>query len=114
MRRNWLVVLAWCVGFVWAVGLILNARRAPEPPLPPQPIAQSIAGATLDDIRKPEPPPPVEVAKPTESNYTGNTKSLKFHKRSCSYSDCPNCTARFATRDDALSAGYKPCGTCKP
>ncbi|HEX7831192.1 MAG TPA: hypothetical protein VF787_16160 [Thermoanaerobaculia bacterium] len=112
MRRNWLVVLSWCVGFVWAVGLILNARRAPEPvPQVPQPVAV----ASLGDARSVDPPPPVEIAKPAKGgNYSGNTKTHKFHERSCNYWDCPNCTARFATREDAINAGYVPCGTCKP
>lgn len=46
--------------------------------------------------------------------YSGNTHTYKFHRSSCTYAGCPNCTARFATRDEAIAAGYRPCGTCKP
>jgi hypothetical protein len=50
----------------------------------------------------------------TEPEYRGNTKTYKFHKRACRYYSCTNCTAEFKTREDAIAAGYRPCGTCDP
>ena len=49
-----------------------------------------------------------------EPAYRGNTKTYKFHKQACRYFDCANCTAKFATREEAIAAGYRPCGTCEP
>ena len=65
---------------------------------------------------------PCGVCKPAESrkeskvgvSYTGNTKSHIFHKSSCRNAGCKNCSASFASRDDAIKAGYKPGGCCHP
>jgi micrococcal nuclease len=46
--------------------------------------------------------------------YHGNVKSKKFHRPSCRYYDCANCTAIFHSREEAIQAGYAPCGLCKP
>lgn len=47
-------------------------------------------------------------------SFHGNVESKVFHKSGCQAYDCKNCTAVFKTRDEALKAGYKPCGMCKP
>jgi len=46
--------------------------------------------------------------------YVGNSNTHKFHKRSCQYAGCPNCTAEFKTREAAIQAGFKPGGCCHP
>lgn len=46
--------------------------------------------------------------------YTGNTRSGKFHSSRCKYYNCRRCTARFYSRQEAISAGYSPCGLCRP
>ena len=46
--------------------------------------------------------------------YHGNIKSKKFHRPSCRYYNCRNCTAIFHSREEAIRAGYEPCGQCKP
>ncbi|HEX2060731.1 MAG TPA: Ada metal-binding domain-containing protein [Thermoanaerobaculia bacterium] len=72
-----------------------------------------------------EAPPPVFVAEvraaevrnapvPVKTAYVGNTKTHKFHRASCRYASCKNCTAKYATREEALADGYRPCGTCDP
>lgn len=67
------------------------------------------AVASQDPPAEPKPPSP-----PAATAYRGNTKSHKFHKQSCRYFKCPNCTAKFATREEAIEAGYRPCGVCDP
>ncbi|HEV7767400.1 MAG TPA: hypothetical protein VGQ76_20535 [Thermoanaerobaculia bacterium] len=52
--------------------------------------------------------------KESESSYAGNTSTHKFHRSSCRYASCRNCTAKFASREDAIDAGYVPGGCCKP
>ena len=44
----------------------------------------------------------------------GNIKSHIFHRQSCRYYDCSNCTAVFSTRDEAIKAGFRPCKICNP
>ena len=51
---------------------------------------------------------------PASSGYHGNVKSHKFHSPSCSHYNCKNCTAIFSSREEAIEAGYHPCGGCKP
>jgi metal binding Ada-like protein len=46
--------------------------------------------------------------------FTGNTGSRKFHRASCRYASCKNCTAKFDTRREAIDAGYVPGGCCDP
>lgn len=52
----------------------------------------------------------------SEAAYIGNIKSEKFHSASCSsVKDMAEYNKiGFADRSDALSAGYIPCGKCKP
>ncbi len=46
--------------------------------------------------------------------YHGNVKSKVFHSPSCRYYSCKNCTVKFASREAAIKAGYRPGGNCKP
>lgn len=46
--------------------------------------------------------------------YHGNVKSKKFHRPSCRYYNCGNCTATFNSRGEAIQAGYVPCKICRP
>jgi endonuclease YncB( thermonuclease family) len=51
---------------------------------------------------------------PAVAGYVGNVRSLLFHAADCKNARCANCTARFATRDAAIAAGYRPAGCCHP
>jgi hypothetical protein len=66
------------------------------------------AGPVANPNSNPQPKPAAEAA------YSGNTNTHKFHVRTCRYSHCTNCTATFATRREAIEAGYRPCGICEP
>jgi len=46
--------------------------------------------------------------------YHGNVRSHKFHRAGCQHYNCKNCTAIFGSREEAIQAGYSPCGICKP
>lgn len=48
--------------------------------------------------------------------YVGNSYSLKFHSEGCRAEQKIRADHRvyFSTRDEAINAGYKPCGICKP
>lgn len=47
-------------------------------------------------------------------DYHGNTDSKIFHKSTCRYYNCKNCTAVFTSKDAATKAGYRACKVCKP
>jgi micrococcal nuclease len=63
-----------------------------------------------------------EIKNPSEVNapaskglvYHGNVRSKIFHKPSCRYYNCKNCTREFTSREEAVAAGFRPCGICKP
>lgn len=50
----------------------------------------------------------------TGTLYHGNTRSGVFHRPSCKDYNCKNCLEPLATREQALSSGYRPCGMCRP
>lgn len=49
---------------------------------------------------------------PAPAVLHGNIKTKIYHNRQCRFYMCAPCTARFATREEAKQAGYKPCGKC--
>ena len=49
---------------------------------------------------------------PPEGPLHGNTRSFVFHRPSCTYYDCRNCTAELETIEEALRAGFRPAGCC--
>ncbi|MCL2359519.1 MAG: MBL fold metallo-hydrolase [Nitrososphaerota archaeon] len=50
---------------------------------------------------------------PTEG-YIGNKNTLVFHLPSCSSLPSQQNRVYFDTRQEAIDAGYRPCGNCKP
>lgn len=48
--------------------------------------------------------------------YVGNMTSRKYHYETCRAAKKINAGNRtsFETRDEAVSAGYRPCGICRP
>ena len=53
-------------------------------------------------------------AKASGGVYSANVKSRVFHRHTCKDYRCKNCTLFFTDRGQAVSAGFKPCGLCKP
>jgi micrococcal nuclease len=48
------------------------------------------------------------------TDYHGNVASRVFHRAGCKHYNCEHCTARFASREEAIKQGFKPCGSCNP
>ena len=48
------------------------------------------------------------------TGYHGNVRSGVFHQSTCKDFNCKNCTANFSSREEAIAAGYRPCGGCRP
>jgi hypothetical protein len=112
MRRDSFAAGFWCALVV--VALILVARREEEPRrevIPPAPAAIVPARFVREAPPAPEPP---RLLVEQEAVYSGNASTHRFHKRSCRYFSCTNCTAHFATPDEAIAAGFRPGGCCNP
>jgi competence protein ComEC len=63
-------------------------------------------------ISRDEPPP---TRSPELDGYIGNKNSMVFHRPSCgSLPGEANRVELKMTRDEAINAGYTPCGNCKP
>lgn len=111
MRRDSFAAGFW--GALVVVALILAARRE-EPRrevLPPAPARIVSAEYIPLATRGPE-PPPLRIEQTLA--YSGNANTHVFHQPSCRYASCTNCTAQFATREEAIDAGYRPGGCCHP
>ncbi|MBS7406539.1 MAG: hypothetical protein KIG15_02670, partial [Coriobacteriales bacterium] len=50
----------------------------------------------------------------SSGSFIGNANSLKFHRPSCTTLPLEHNRIYFKTRSAAVSAGYTPCGNCKP
>lgn len=50
----------------------------------------------------------------TEVSYIGNKNSLKFHLPTCPNLPATSNQVYFDSREDAVNAGFSPCGVCKP
>lgn len=54
------------------------------------------------------------TAENREDHYIGNLRSKVFHRPSCSGLPAEENQTDFGTREEAVDAGYAPCGRCKP
>ena len=50
----------------------------------------------------------------TDEGYIGNKNSHKFHLPTCSSLPAEKNQVLFDTREEAVEAGYTPCGNCNP
>ncbi len=48
----------------------------------------------------------------TAGGFHGNVKSHVYHSSSCTWFNCKNCVKPFNDREEAESAGYRPCSKC--
>lgn len=54
------------------------------------------------------------ASQPQATGYIGNVNSKKFHLPSCSNLPAEENQVSFSSREDAVNAGYTPCGSCNP
>ena len=74
-------------------------------PVPPWEYRRGVKASTKTD----------KQTQKTEGNlYHGNRRSNVFHQPSCKDFNCKNCTVLFQSRDEAIKAGYRACGGCRP
>jgi hypothetical protein len=106
---------AEAAGFLAILLIAWLAKVEPQQELVPavvmaSPTDRSAIPARLAEL-EPQAVSPVPQA---AAMYVGNTNTHKFHALSCRYAHCPNCVARFTTRQEAIDAGFRPCGNCDP
>ena len=68
-------------------------------------------GIYTPEPKRPSVPTP---AAGTVGGYIGNSRSKVFHQPTCEGLPDEKKQVRFDDRDDAIRAGYKPCGRCNP
>lgn len=49
-----------------------------------------------------------------DPEIVGNPSSQVFHRRGCRYFSLSLEAEPFSSRDEAVAAGYRPCGVCRP
>lgn len=56
----------------------------------------------------------VSTVDDSDATIIGNSRSKKYHDLSCRYAKSlnPENKVNFRSPDDAIAAGYTPCGTC--
>lgn len=64
--------------------------------------------------KKLEKKPEKKEVSPIRAVFRGNIVSEKFHKPGCIYYKSNNNTEYFENREDAITAGFKPCKNCNP
>lgn len=117
LRKTW-----WFVELVLALAVtagyagVATVREAHAP-------AQAIVITTERNV-PPETAAPVPAAPPeqpqttaaVQAAYVGNRNSMKFHSADCRYAAQVKAENRIAfdSAEQALIAGYTPCGACKP
>ena len=102
-----------------------NPEPEPEPEpdhtTEPEPEPESEPEVESEPETESEPEPEVDTAQTSrdkllEYNYIGSSQSDKYHKPTCRWTDKINDEnlIHFDTEEEAVAAGYQPCGTCKP
>jgi len=91
--------------------------HTPKPTHTPEPTHAPTETPTITPSRTPRPtytPRPTNT--PVPCPYIGNSNSKKFHHHWCNSVDDMKDSHKvcFQTREEAVAAGYEPCGNCKP
>jgi endonuclease YncB( thermonuclease family) len=74
-------------------------------PIPPWEYRRNGSGASVQNAQS---------QAQQSTGYHGNVRSGVFHRSACKDFNCKNCTASFTSREEAIAAGYRPCGGCRP
>ena len=98
-----------------------NPEPEPEPDHTTEPEPEPESEVESEPETEIEPEPEVDSEQTSrdkllEYNYIGSSQSDKYHKPTCRWTDKINDEnlIHFDTEEEAVAAGYQPCGTCKP
>lgn len=102
--------------------------QEPEEPVKEEVVQEAIPAPKTEPqkeepVREPQEQPVVEIdpeqafrEKLNQYNYVGSIESDKYHYPRCRWTDTINDSnlVHFDTEEEAVAAGYLPCGTCHP
>lgn len=110
------MVICCCILAVSAIGFTLSGSNADAAKpnsvhVTVSPVRDTSAPAETDTPAN-QTPTPVQL----QGSYTASSRSDKFHMPFCPSAARISEDNRvwFSTRDEAVAAGYSPCGRCKP
>lgn len=92
---------------------VLPATATTSPTQPPAPVPPPPAPPPTP-TPAPTPPSPPPAEEPVTAAFIGNRNSQIFHLPTCGTLPAPHNRVNFSTRDDAISAGHRPCQRCRP
>ena len=72
------------------------------------------ASLTLQDGQRPKDALASAAEHSGPGPFSGNTGSRIFHSPNCRWYHCKHCARIFATREEAVAKGFKPCSLCRP
>ncbi len=109
-------VICCCILAVSVMGFTLSAPRADAAKPTSVYVTVSSVKGTPAPVQSDAPSADPSAPAQTQGEYTASGRSDKFHLSSCPSAARISDENRvwFSTRDDAISAGYSPCGRCKP
>lgn len=105
--------------------IVETPETTPEPTPEPTPVPTSKPTPAPTPAPTPEPTPePTVQIDPEQAfremlkqyRYVGSSGSDKYHKPTCRWTNEINDSnlVHFDSEEEAVAAGYSPCGTCKP
>lgn len=105
-------VICCCILAISAAGWCFTPPRSPVGGTGE--VHVTVAPVSGEPATIPSEAPPSPAA--AQGAYTASTKSDKFHLPHCSSASRISEDNRvwFQTRDEAIAAGYSPCGKCQP
>ena len=110
-------VICLCILAVSLAGFTLSAQNADTARpssvhVTVSPVTGTPAPVSTDDAPSAESSAPAQA----QGAYTAGSRSDKFHLPSCPSAARISDDNRlwFSSRDEAVAAGYSPCGRCKP
>lgn len=116
VRGNAKIILTIAMA-VFTFGIApVNKQPAPKPPEDPPSIATT-TGATVSTTAATTTTTAATVTTVVKETFVLNTNTKKFHRPDCRYaSDITEDNKRsfHGERDNLITQGYSPCGSCKP
>lgn len=110
------MVICFCILAVSAIGFTLSGSNANA--AKPSSIHVTVSPVKDTPIPVQTDAPSAEPSDPAQAQgeYTASSRSDKFHLPSCPSAAhiSEDNQIWFSTRDEAVAAGYSPCGRCKP
>ena len=101
-------------GLAFYLGFTDIQESKKEDPHPAQDIQTETEPVDATPETPHDPAPETSTMDTSATRFKGNAETLVFHSIDCKFSQGKKCTTEFATREEAVEQGYKPCKVCAP